>query len=307
FLTKREQQLLQRRHHAAELLQWKQRLDQEEAEVRRMEKEALGAWDQPAHHHAQAQAGRRSPEPGQTEPSDVSTSSGCHQSPEHLTDERRESVGEGEYSVVSPGRSAAGSQDGPSTAVPSSVPETSMDSVQSSPAHYTQDFTSASPSPGKPSPPAKASLSTTASKSDCSSSSSSSRTKMLLHSPSRPSNHTPALAPARTKPAEPTTAAHAADPMSDQSDIENRIRALKEELKKRKSTAGQLKKEQRKRHKERLKAQEASLLKRLESYDDFIQKTKAELNKEPDSISSAAPTLAPEKTQPLPPQKYVIK
>jgi len=54
------------------------------------------------------------------------------------------------------------------------------------------------------------------------------------------------------------------DPMSDQSDIENRIRALKEELKKRKSTAGQLKKEQRKRHKERLKAQEASLLKRLE-------------------------------------------
>jgi len=60
-----------------------------------------------------------------------------------------ESVGEGEYSVVSPERSAAGSQDGPSTAVPSSVPETSTDSVQSSPAHYTQDFTSASPSPGK--------------------------------------------------------------------------------------------------------------------------------------------------------------
>lgn len=52
--------------------------------------------------------------------------------------------------------------------------------------------------------------------------------------------------------------------MSDQSDIESRIRALKEELKKRKSMAYQLKKEQRKRHKERLKAQEASLLKQLE-------------------------------------------
>ena len=54
------------------------------------------------------------------------------------------------------------------------------------------------------------------------------------------------------------------DPMSDQSDIESRIRALKEELKKRKSMAYQLKKEQKKRHKERLKAQEASLLKQLE-------------------------------------------
>ena len=52
--------------------------------------------------------------------------------------------------------------------------------------------------------------------------------------------------------------------MSDQSDIESRIRALKEELRKRKSVVYQLKKEQKKRHKERLKAQEASLLKQLE-------------------------------------------
>lgn len=36
---------MQRRHHAEELLQWKQRLDQEEAEVRRIEKEALAIWD----------------------------------------------------------------------------------------------------------------------------------------------------------------------------------------------------------------------------------------------------------------------
>lgn len=36
---------MQRRHHAEELLQWKQRLDHEEAEVRRMEKEALAVWN----------------------------------------------------------------------------------------------------------------------------------------------------------------------------------------------------------------------------------------------------------------------
>lgn len=37
---------MQRRRHAEELLQWKQRLDQEEAEVRRIEKKALAAWDE---------------------------------------------------------------------------------------------------------------------------------------------------------------------------------------------------------------------------------------------------------------------
>lgn len=37
---------MQRRHHAEELLQWKERLDQEEAEVRRIEKEALAVWDE---------------------------------------------------------------------------------------------------------------------------------------------------------------------------------------------------------------------------------------------------------------------
>lgn len=54
------------------------------------------------------------------------------------------------------------------------------------------------------------------------------------------------------------------EPVSDQSDIESRIKALKEELRKRKFMANQLKREQKKRHKERLKAQEASLLKQLE-------------------------------------------
>nr|XP_012628013.1 uncharacterized protein LOC105875483 [Microcebus murinus] len=45
FLTKREQKLMQRRQHAEELLEWKRRLDAEEAEIRQMEKQALAAWD----------------------------------------------------------------------------------------------------------------------------------------------------------------------------------------------------------------------------------------------------------------------
>jgi len=45
FLTKREQKLMQRRQHAEELLEWKRRLDAEEAEIRQIEKQALAAWD----------------------------------------------------------------------------------------------------------------------------------------------------------------------------------------------------------------------------------------------------------------------
>lgn len=36
---------MQRRQHAEELLQWKRRLDAEEAEIRQIEKQALAAWD----------------------------------------------------------------------------------------------------------------------------------------------------------------------------------------------------------------------------------------------------------------------
>lgn len=68
FLTKREQQLMQRRHHAEELLQWKQQLDQEEAEVRRMEKEAMAVWKQKRardkHHERPESPGKEMTETG---------------------------------------------------------------------------------------------------------------------------------------------------------------------------------------------------------------------------------------------------
>lgn len=40
---------MQRRQHAEELLQWKRRLDAEEAEIRQIEKQALAAWDKELH------------------------------------------------------------------------------------------------------------------------------------------------------------------------------------------------------------------------------------------------------------------
>ena len=44
-LTAREQKLRSRRRHAEELLSWKKRLDEEEARVSQLEKEALHVWD----------------------------------------------------------------------------------------------------------------------------------------------------------------------------------------------------------------------------------------------------------------------
>ncbi|XP_041790944.1 centrosome-associated protein 350 isoform X2 [Chelmon rostratus] len=277
FLTKREQQLMQRRHHAEELLQWKQRLDQEEAEVRRMEKEALAVWDR------QTPQDKDMAKSQKKEISDISPSPSHHRSSEPRTDSEKEYVSEADSSSATHESSihteGLGSQQpgSPSSVQPASILETPLMSIQSSPANYTQDFTSASHSPSRQSlqSPFKGSHSPAASPSD-----GSSKTKMQLRSSSRTTNQ------ACTQPTDSPMATQT-EPISDQSDIESRIKALKEELRKRKFMAYQLKKEQKKRHKERLKAQEASLLKQLESYDNFIKKTKAELNKEPDSTTDA--------------------
>uniref|UniRef100_A0A8C8GDJ4 CAP-Gly domain-containing protein n=1 Tax=Oncorhynchus tshawytscha TaxID=74940 RepID=A0A8C8GDJ4_ONCTS len=238
FLTKREQGLMQRRRHAEELLEWKQRLDAEEAEVRHMEKQAMAAWDRecPRDRDQRSEQGE----------------SPSQHSPEGRTD--RVVTGSSVHTELS------GSQqpDIPSTDQPCSVSE--LPSAQHSPSIYTQDFDSPSAS-------------------------------------------------RRVRPCACWDFMFCSNPMSDQRDIESRIRALKEELRKRKSVVYHLKKEQKKRHKERLKAQEASLLKQLESYNDFIEKTKTELNKEPDSTPSAkpqikAPISATEKPQIKSPPPY---
>ncbi|XP_041646864.1 centrosome-associated protein 350 isoform X2 [Cheilinus undulatus] len=275
FLTKREQQLMQRRHHAEELLQWKQRLDREEAEVCRMEKEALAVWDRNTHKSKKEEI------------SDVSPSHRHRQSSELRTDSEKEYVSEGDGSPATPESSihtegSRSQQPGsPSSFHPVSAHETPLASFQSSPANYTQDFTTASHSPSRQSvqSPLKESHSPASSPSD-----GSSKTRMQPRSPSRTPNQ------AHTQPADSLMAPQT-EPISDQSDIEGRIKALKEELRKRKAMAYQLKKEQKKRNKERLKAQEASLLKQLESYDSFIKKTKAELNKEPESTPDSKSQL----------------
>lgn len=77
---------MQRRHHAEELLQWKLRLDQEEAEVRRMEKEALAVWDR--------QTPQDMAEGQEKEIPDISPNPSHHRSSEPRTDsEKGEATG----------------------------------------------------------------------------------------------------------------------------------------------------------------------------------------------------------------------
>ncbi|XP_015725109.1 centrosome-associated protein 350 isoform X3 [Coturnix japonica] len=268
FLTKREQKLMQRRQHAEELLEWKRRLDAEEAEIRQIEKQALAAWDKELLKTkvAKKELGdlRTEPKVSETASEEVSPVPSCSclnsesSVPEELGSLAAESI--------------------PSETMGHGQQESPVQSIVNEEIIYSEDFNS-STSPGKISPP-KSSISV--SRQD--SSKGSHRTGGHLRSPVK--SHQVSL-----NGSDESLSITQSETTSDQSDIEGRIRALKDELRKRKSVVYQLKKEQKKRQKERLKAQEASLIKQLESYDEFIKKTEAELSQDLEASPTAKPQI----------------
>uniref|UniRef100_A0A8D0EM53 Centrosomal protein 350 n=1 Tax=Strix occidentalis caurina TaxID=311401 RepID=A0A8D0EM53_STROC len=266
FLTKREQKLMQRRQHAEELLEWKRRLDAEEAEIRRIEKQALAAWDKELLKTkiAKKDLGDQRTEPKETASEEESPVPPCS----HLNSE----------SSIPEDLGSLAAESVPSETMGHGQPESPDQSTTNEEMVYSEEFKS-STSPGKLSPP-KSSISV--SKQD--SSKGSHRTGGQLRSPvkSHQTSHNWSDESLSMTQSETT---------SDQSDIEGRIRALKDELRKRKSVVYQLKKEQKKRQKERLKAQEASLIKQLESYDEFIKKTEAELSQDLEASPTAKPQI----------------
>ncbi|NXE22122.1 CE350 protein, partial [Ardeotis kori] len=266
FLTKREQKLMQRRQHAEELLEWKRRLDAEEAEIRRIEKQALAAWDKEL---LKTKIAKKDLEDQRTEPKETASE---EESPmpscSHLNSE----------SSIPEDLGSPAAESIPSETMGHGHPESPDQSTINEEIIYSEEFKS-STSLGKLSPP-KSSISV--SKQD--SSKGSHRTGGQLRSPvkSHQISHNWSDESLSITQSETT---------SDQSDIEGRIRALKDELRKRKSVVYQLKKEQRKRQKERLKAQEASLIKQLESYDEFIKRTEAELSQDLEASPTAKPQI----------------
>ncbi|KAM8930596.1 LOW QUALITY PROTEIN: centrosome-associated protein 350 [Pelodytes ibericus] len=247
FLTKREQQLVQRRLHAQELLEWKRRLDAEEIEIRQIEKQALAAWDDKrGKTKGQNTEGLKNSteEHRSIEGSPVQLNSTVHtETPVDYV--RSESI---EHSTITEQiQEPAGDH--------SSISEELGASFQS-----------------KPSPQDR-------SKSHESGKSSTKSVLQQVHITLRPHQTSQSFS-------EDSLSVPHSETTSDQSDIECRVRALKDELRKRKSVVENLKREQKRRQKERLKAQEAILLKQLQSYDDYIRKTQAELSGD----QGAAPT-----------------
>ncbi|XP_069837260.1 centrosome-associated protein 350 isoform X2 [Dendropsophus ebraccatus] len=254
FLTKREQQLVQRRLHAQELLEWKRRLDAEELEIRQIEKQALAAWDnqrvktkgQSTEDPQAAAEDKRNREGSSAPPSPtIQTRTSLSPPPEYLFSEGNEQSTIAEQIHEQSGEQCSISEElaisGPSKMSP---PRSSR-----SPAEFESS---------------KESVKTG---------------RQKIHITLRPHQLS------HTWSEESLSMTHS-EATSDQSDIEGRIRALKEELKKRKSVVENLKREQRRRQKERLRAQEAILLQQLQSYDEYIQKTQAELSGEQGTVSS---------------------
>ncbi|XP_023583853.1 centrosome-associated protein 350 isoform X3 [Trichechus manatus latirostris] len=266
FLTKREQKLMQRRQHAEELLEWKRRLDAEEAEIRQMEKQALAAWDKEL----------IKPKTPKKELEDQRT--------EHKEIASEEESPVPSYSNLNSGSSVPEELGSPAVEYLPSEPV--VQEQPGSPDHsilteemvFSQELES-STSPSKHSPPKSC---TSVSKQE--SSKGSHRTGGQYHLPIKSHQHCYSWSDESLSMTQSETT-------SDQSDIEGRIRALKDELRKRKSVVDQLKKEQKKRQKERLKAQEASLIKQLESYDEFIKKTEAELSRDLETSPTAKPQI----------------
>ncbi|XP_062048927.1 centrosome-associated protein 350 [Lepus europaeus] len=266
FLTKREQQLMQRRQHAEELLEWKRRLDAEEAEIRQMEKQALAAWDKEL---IKPRTPKKELEGQRTEQKDLVSE---EESPVPLYSHQNsessipEELGSPAADYI-PSESTA--QEQPGSPDPSVLTEEMV---------FSQELES-STSPSKHSPPKSCS---SVSKQD--SSKGSPRPGGEHRLPVKSRQHCYSWSDESLSMTQSETT-------SDQSDIEGRIRALKDELRKRKSVVDQLKKEQKKRQKERLKAQEASLIKQLESYDEFIKKTEAELSRDLETSPTAKPQI----------------
>ncbi|XP_060686056.1 centrosome-associated protein 350 isoform X2 [Hemiscyllium ocellatum] len=262
FLTKREQKLMHRRRHAEELLEWKRRLDAEEAAIQRMEKQALAAWDR----ELKPNMAKREASEKITELKDTGSEEECLVPPC--------SQPHSDSSIPEEVRSStAQTLESPSAALQMT---TSPDHRIFTDDAYSQDFESVA-THSKQSPSSKVTEST--SKQDGQKISSSNRVHDRPVLKSRQASGSWSDESVSVTQSETT---------SDQSDIEIRIRALKDELKKRKSIVDKLKREQKKRQQERLKAQEASLIKQLESYDEFIKKTEAELSKDLDIASSSS-------------------
>ncbi|XP_033119119.1 centrosome-associated protein 350-like [Anneissia japonica] len=278
-LMKRQQKLSRRRKTAEELLAWKQKLDEEEAKVVKMEKQALNLLDGNA---IGSNKSKKEKTPQESKLTDPLSRSLSRESDTTIGEVVEEEDKAGESSIAEEISQASSivedvvtdrgtsKQSGTMSSVPS---EMSIDDAlyHSSMADYSHDqFDTAS-----------ADTSVTSTKPN-------STRKGVIKSPigsliSLESLRSP-VAPWKRRESESGSESERSfsqtmsETASDQSDVEGRLRALNDQLKRRKSEAERLRKQQKRMYREKLKVQEASLRKQLEAYEKFIEKTKKELS-----------------------------
>ncbi|XP_077862424.1 centrosome-associated protein 350-like [Saccoglossus kowalevskii] len=284
FLTRREQQLMKRRLKAEELLKWKKKLDEEELKVQSMEKEALRLLEE------KAKASKASKESKGTDGKQKEAEDKTKKEKDKLLlmkDVKDDSSITEDISQASsipediPTESAT---DKNSFHVPTGNGFSSDDTITED--YANEKFESAD------------------------------NTTTVTSRGLTPRSRTPRsisirspLSPVRGRRDEESGSEESfsltqSETTSDLSDVEGRITALKDELKRRKTEVERLRKQQKKRHREKLRAQEASLKKQLEAYEKYIEKTKADLVKEK---STDKVTVKPQIKQPKAAESRRIK
>ncbi|XP_076821465.1 centrosome-associated protein 350-like isoform X2 [Clavelina lepadiformis] len=247
-LTAREKALLKRKKEAERLLEWKRKLDKEEEKVFDIEQQALSAWN--TKEHTKGKVAAKSSDKGDRQssaafsvaediaPGENEDSSSSRQTVSKLQDISTEDT--------------LGDYHSQSFEATDNVNFKTSNTITQLPFHQTTPSVK----------PAKSSGSTP------------DATTPLI-SQTQPS----ATDPGRLKRRDSSEfwsdeSFSQTQSETEQSDVECRVHALKEELKRRRLIADRLKKQK---HKEHLRAQEASLKSQIEAYDAFIKTTQQEI------------------------------
>ncbi|XP_035685413.1 centrosome-associated protein 350-like [Branchiostoma floridae] len=267
YLTTREQKLQHRKKNAEDLLAWKQQLDAEEKKVRSLERQALSVWGEDVKGGKDKSAATPQPKVPAS-PDSVVTESAKTADDSSAKKHRRSHSNQSESSIAEEigSRSSSipeeiGTESNGDKPRPHDVSSDDTGQNSSIGEEYSNSFESpdtartASKGPVLTPPPPKLDLGRGAGV----------RTRESLVSPR--SQKVPGKRRESESGSEGESNPHTpSETASDQSDIEGRIRALNQELKQRKMVAERLKKEAKRRTREKLKAREEALRKQLESH-----------------------------------------
>ncbi|CAH1272737.1 CEP350 [Branchiostoma lanceolatum] len=298
YLTTREQKLQHRKKNAEDLLAWKQQLDAEEKKVRSLERQALSVWGQDSKEGKDKSSPSpqpkvpASPDSVVTESAKTADDSSAKKHRRNHSNQSESSVAEEIASHSSSIQEEIGTESNGDKPRPHDVSSDDTGQNSSIGEEYSNSFESpdtartASKGPVRTPPPPKLDLGRGAGV----------RTRESLVSPR--SQKVPGKRRESESGSEGESNPHTpSETASDQSDIEGRIRALNQELKQRKMVAERLKKEAKRRTREKLKAQEEALRKQLEAYDMFIKKTTEDLEREQREVENV---VKPQIKQPRP-------